>query len=83
MSEKNLYCIKSSCILNGEVDGLVKKLLDGSKRLEYDETLDNVKMILELPLETKVIYYSYKRVFVISPRDQYLITTYHKVSLSN
>ena len=39
------------------------------KRIEFDESLEKLKIVRELPLNTKIVYVTMKREWPVGPRD--------------
>lgn len=80
MSPKDFLCLKSKAIINDDLEPLITLILDADLKPGYDMTFESGYYIDRLPLDTLILYYKYRRIVIVSPRDMIVLTKIHRVS---
>jgi hypothetical protein len=67
-------------LIDENLEPLVRMLEDLELKPRYDENFERGHIIQRLPLETAVLYYKYRKILVISPRDMVMLCKIHRVT---
>jgi hypothetical protein len=59
---------------------LIMAVRNFDEKPKFDDTFESGYYVQELPHETYLMYYRYKRILIVSPRDMVLIGKIHRVS---
>lgn len=82
VSERGLICLKSVAVINEPIDKIVDMLQDLDLKPKYDDNFESGHIIEMLPLETAILYYKYKKIMIVSPRDMIMLCKIHRVDPS-
>ena len=76
-----MICLKSVTVINEHIDKIVDMLQDLDLKPRYDDNFEQGHIIEMLPLETFLLYYKYKKIMIVSPRDMIMLCKIHRVKL--
>lgn len=67
------YILKSQYFLNCTADDFIELLKDVKNRKLWDENVDKIELVLNLPEDTTVTYIKYKKFLIVSSRDVVIV----------
>lgn len=80
ISERNIFCVKSTTIIPGDINSIFNLAMDLQQKPKYDDTFEYGNTLQALPLETTIEYSRFRRILIISPRDMVFISKVFRVS---
>ena len=80
VSDNGFICLKSTAYIDGNMEDLLECILDFQLKPRYDITFESGKFIDILPFESYGVYYKYRRIVFVSPRDMILFGRVHRRS---
>ena len=83
ISDKNVFCVKSTAIVPGDINTVYDLIMDLTQKPKYDDTFEYGNNLQTLPLETSVEYSRFRRILIISPRDMVFISKIFRLNDNN
>jgi hypothetical protein len=80
ISDKNVFCVKSTTVVQGSIENVFDLVMDLSIKPKYDDTFEYGQHIQPLPLETSIEYSRFRRILIISPRDMVFASKVFRVN---
>ena len=71
--------LKSVTTLEGNIDDFIFLLGNLDIKTKYDDTFELGYYIEKFPLEVSTVYYKYKKILMVSPRDMILLSKIQRV----